>query len=61
MSVKQNDNELIVALEALPEKTQEIVRTLSVLKRAKQKRERRQMRNLNLKANGGFNVLTRQS
>lgn len=56
-----NDNELIVALEALPEKTQEIVRTLGVLKAAKAKRLRRQMQNLKLKANGGFNVLTRQS
>lgn len=56
-----NDNELIVALEALPEKSQEIIRTLSVLKAAKAKRLRRQMRNFKLKANGGFNVLTRQS
>lgn len=49
-----NDNELIVALEALPEKSQEIIRTLGVLKAAKAKRLRRASRNLGLVSKGGL-------
>lgn len=48
------NNELIMKLESLPEKSQEIIRTISVLKRAEAKRQRRRQRNLKLLAKGGM-------
>ena len=48
---------LLVKLSELPEKSQEVIRVMEILQKAKEKRERRRHRNLKLKANGGFGAL----